>query len=187
MPTITRSSFIPFLFIAAYAGVCLFGQAKTALGQTINLTVNDASIGVFAGELICVGNRPACKNERVVYVFESTGRADQMLVTSDFIRGGVRVPFFRQTLQRDHKTNYFNGRFLTARDLMNSADEGTTARAVGGLDVVYTITVTARDAAGVEGTISLTDSKTVVRRIKLKRVEPDQVPTAPSPSMYQSR
>lgn len=186
MPIIMTSSFIRVVFIAAFAGVCLFNQAKTASAQTVHKyrALLEAASGTFAGESICVGNRPDCKNEKVVYVVESTGRdTSEILVTSDSWQGDVRVPVFRQKLHYDQKINYFNGRFLTARDLTRDTGAGTRA----GTTFTYTITITNSGPDIIEGTISLTDSNTVVRRIKLKRVKPDQVPPAPSASMYQSR
>ena len=68
MPTIMRISFILVLFIAAFAGVCLFNQAKTASAQTAHKyrALIEAASGTFAGESICVGNQPDCKKEKVV-------------------------------------------------------------------------------------------------------------------------
>ncbi len=189
MPIIIRSSFIRVVFIAAFAGVCLFNQAKPASAQTSHKyrALLEAASGTFAGESMCVGNRPDCKNEKVVYVVEPTGRdTSEILVTSDLLQGDVRVPVFRQKLNYDQKIDYFNGRFLTARDLVRDTEVAGT-RASAGTGFVYTITITNSGPNILEGTISLTDSNTVVRRLKLKRVKPDQVPPAPSASMYKSQ
>ncbi len=190
MPTINKSSFIRVLFIAVFAGICVFSQAKTASAQHAYSIVIDrrpALSGTFAGDLICVGGQPGCKNEKVVYVFESTGSDDaQMLLASDFLKGDVRVPIFRIELHPDRSAKYFNGKFLMARDLMSSGNEVAGTRASTGTGRIYTITITSPHTNLLEGTILLTNSNTIVRRIKLKRVEPGQVPPAPSASMYQS-
>ena len=187
-----RSSFIRFLFIAAFVGVCLFSQGKTASTQTSHKyrVILEAASGTFAGELICVGNRPGCKNENVVSVIEPAGRnAEDILLVFDFTQGGARIPVFRVRLHKGQDIKYFDGKFLTDRDWVNYGYvvTGTPVVAGTGTGRIYTITITATDTNVLEGTISLTDSNTVVRRIKLKRVKPDQVPPAPSPIMYQSR
>ena len=187
MLTIMRSSFIRVLFIAAFAGVCLFNQATASAQEAHKYrAILEASFGTFAGESICVvGNRPDCKNEKVVYVIEPTGRDTlEIRVTSDLLQGDVRVPVFRQKLHSDQSVKYFTGRFLTARDLVRDTTEVAGTRASTGTGFVYTITITATDSNVLEGTISLNDSNTVVRRIKLKRVKPNQVPPAPNPSTY---
>lgn len=190
MLTIIRSSFIRALFIAVFAGICLFSQAKTASAQHAYSIVIDrrpALSGIFAGDLICVGGQPGCQNEKVVYVFESTSGDDrQMLLTSDFLKGDVRVPIFRIELHQDRSTKYFTGKWLTDRDWVSSGNEVAETRASTGTGRIYTITITCTDTNLLEGTILLTNSNTIVRRIKLKRVEPGQVPPAPSASMYQS-
>ena len=189
MPTINKSSFIRALFIAAFASICFFSQAKPASAQHAYSIVIDrrpALSGTFAGDLICVGNQP-CKNEKVVYVFESTGGDDrQMLLTSDFLQGDVRIPIFRIELHQDRSAKYFNGKFLMARDLMSSGNEVAGTRAGTGTGRIYTITISSTHTNLLEGTILLSNSNTIVRRIKLKRVEHGQVPPAPSASMYQS-
>ena len=137
---------------------------------------------------MCVGD-PACTDQKVVSVIEPADRnAEELLLVFDFMQGGARIPVFRVTLHKDQDVKYFTGRFLTDRDWVNYGYvvTGTPAGAgTGGR--IYTITITCTDTNVLEGTISLTDSNTVVRRIRLKRVEPDQVPPAPSPSTYQSR
>lgn len=188
MPTIMRSSFIRVLFFAAFAGVCLFNQAKTASAQTAHKyrALIEAASGTFAGESICVGNQPDCKNEKVVYVVEPTDLdTGEILVTADLVQGDVRVPVFRQKLHYDQKIHYFTGRFLTARDLMRDTGVAGTRAGTGGR--IYTITITCPDSFNLEGTLWLTDTDTVVRRLKLKRVKPDQIPPAPSADMYRSQ
>ena len=189
MPTIMNSSFIRVLFIAAIAGVCLFNQSKTASAQTAHKyrALIEAATGTFAGESICVGKQPDCKNEKVVYVVEPTDPdTGEIMVTSDLLQGDVRVPVFRQKLRYDQKIHYFTGRFLTARDLVRDTSKASGTRAgTGGR--IYTITITSTHTSNLEGTLWLTDGDTVLRRLKLKRVKPDQVPPAPSASMYQSQ
>jgi hypothetical protein len=176
MPNIIR-----FVFIAAFAAVCLFSEAKTALAQHTYTALIEASyVGIFAGDSICVGNRPACKNEKVVVALESTGRDGDLLLTFDFTRDGVRVPFFKQKLQYDRSAKYFTGKFLTSREWVNEAMRP-------GTELVFTITVVATYTNVLEGTITLTDSNTVVRRMILKRVNPNETAPAQSNILQQVR
>ena len=184
-----KSSLIRLLFVAAFAGVCLFSQAKTASAQPQGhyqamLDQANALNGTFAGELICVSQRPTCRNEKVVLRFEPIGQnQEDILLLFDFARGGLRSPFFRQVVRYEPGPRYFSGKFLTARDLSNSGDEVVRT---AGTTFTYTITVTNNGPSTVEGTISSSDGKTIVRRIKLRRVKPNQVPPPPSTSSYPS-
>jgi hypothetical protein len=175
-----------------------FNQSFATLGQTpgpdgltfaITIEVPTQFNGTFAGESICVRNRTACKNDRVVYVLEKGSQdSGEILLTSDFIQSGRRIPFFRQKLQYDPATKFFNGRFLTARETLPYRYweyRVVSTGELGNVGPIYTLTITATDANNLEGTVSAQD-KTVLRRLKLKRVKPNQVPPAPSPSMYPS-
>src|SRR5690349_13381860 len=61
-----------------------------------------SALGTWKGESICVGNRPACKNEVVVYRFEAVpGKAGVLLLLADKIIEGQRVPMGKLEFQND--------------------------------------------------------------------------------------
>ena len=56
----------------------------------------------WTGESICVGNRPACKNEMVVYRFEPVVcKSTLVTLLADKIIKGKRVPMYKLDFQYD--------------------------------------------------------------------------------------
>ena len=182
-----KSSMIRVLFVAVFACVCLLSQSKTASAQpTFEMTVvMDIGSGVFSGEPICLPIEPNCRTERDVFVIEPVGEyGGEYVVTWDLVQGGVRVPFAKGTVRYDARTHFFNGRLLTARDLVRDQE---AARSGGSADttdqdfslIIYNANSAAgsADSSGMEGVVL--QNKIVVRRIKLRRVDPNEVPPTP--------
>src|SRR5262245_15577598 len=90
-------------FVAALLINALVCLASPNLSQpaasTLRPTVASV-LGTWKGESICVGNRPACKNEIVVYRFESVpGKPGVFLNYADKIIDGHRVPMGKLEFQ----------------------------------------------------------------------------------------
>src|SRR5436305_1657485 len=69
-------------------------------------------LGTWKGESICVGNRPACKNEVVVYRFEAVpGKAGIVLQLADKIIDGQRVPMGKLEFQYNEAKGELSGEF----------------------------------------------------------------------------
>ncbi|MFN7930046.1 MAG: hypothetical protein U0Y68_19410 [Blastocatellia bacterium] len=83
------------LLLAVLIGGC---QAAPVSGRA----VAPAVLGTWTGESICVGNRPACKNEVVVYRFEAVPGKPQVIAwLADKIIEGKRVPMGKLEFQYD--------------------------------------------------------------------------------------
>src|SRR5690348_5109482 len=66
--------------------------------------VKPSVLGTWKGESICVGNRPACKNEVVVYRFEAVaGKPGLVLFLADKIIEGKRVPMGKLECRYDEE------------------------------------------------------------------------------------
>lgn len=62
-------------------------------------------VRTWSGESICVSNRPACKNETVVYRFEPvSGKSTVITLLADKIIKGKRVPVYKLNFQYDEAT-----------------------------------------------------------------------------------
>lgn len=124
-------------------------------------------LGTWKGDSTCVGsNRPACKNEVVVYRFEAVaGKSDAVLLLADKIIEDKRVPMGKLECRSDDATAKLSCDF--------------TIRQTHGL-WQYT-------ASGetMEGTLVLLPDRELVRRVKVKRVSDKDVPLAPAREMYE--
>ena len=124
-----------------------------------------AVIGTWKGESICTGNCPACKNEIVVYRFEAvSGKTNTVMLFGDKIIKGQREPMGKLEFQYDPAKKMLTGEFRNERT-----------------HVVFQFTV-AGDT--IEGTLISLPNKEVGRRIKVKRVSPNEVPAAPAKEAY---
>jgi len=83
--------------------VLITGFAASGQAQGLARAMNASSIvGTWTGESICVGNRPACKNETVVYRFEPVpGRSTFVTLLADKIIKGKRIPMYKLDFQYD--------------------------------------------------------------------------------------
>src|SRR5262249_33847674 len=74
-----------FTFIWAFFIVC-FGNTSMQCRPAATQPSQASVFATWKGESICVGNRPACKNEIVVYRFEAVdGKPDTVLLLADKI------------------------------------------------------------------------------------------------------
>ena len=138
--------------------VFIIGFAGSGQAQGLARAMNTSSIiGTWTGESICVGNRPACKNEMVVYRFEPVvGKSTLVTLLADKIVKGKRVPIYKLDFQYD--------------EAKRTLSCGTWEYRIAG-DTM-------------EGTGIVLSGKSVARRVKVKRVREDQLPVAPDRDFY---
>src|SRR5215510_9722377 len=123
-------------------------------------------LGTWKGESICVGNRPACKNEVVVYRFEAVaGKPDMVLQLADKIIEGKRVPMGKLEFLYDEGKGELSCEF--------------TKRKTHGL---WQFKVS---GDSMEGTLVLLPDRELGRRVKVKRASEREVPAASAREMYE--
>ena len=146
--------------------VFITGFAASGYAQGMARAMNASSIvGTWTGESICVGNRPACKNETVVYRFEPVaGRSTLITLFADKIIKGKRVPMYKLDFQYDETRHTLSCEFTQGHT------RGTWEYKV--------------DSDSMEGTGIVLAGKSVARRVKVKRVREDQLPVAPDRDSY---
>jgi hypothetical protein len=153
-----KNALILAVFIA-----CLATSSKAqGLARPMNVS---AVVGTWSGESICVSNRPACKNEVVVYRFEPvSGKSTALTLLADKIIKGKRIPMYKLDFQYDAAKRTLSCEFTKGHT------HGTWEYKING-DTI-------------EGTGIVLSSKSVARRVKLKRVREDQMPAAPDRESY---
>lgn len=148
--------------------VATFVASVTLIGQAQGLARAMSAAGVtgtWSGESICLGNRPACKNEIVVYRFEPVaGKSTLITLFADKIIKGKRIPMYKLDFQYDEARRTLSCEFTQGHT------RGTWEYKVIG------------DA--MEGTGILRAGGSVARRVKVKRVREDQLPAAPDRDAY---
>ena len=148
--------------------IAVFITTLAASGEAQGLAraMNTSSIvGTWTGRSICVGNRPACKNELVVYRFEPVaGRSTLVTLFADKVIKGKRIPMYRLDFQYDEAK-----RTLSC-DFTQGHTRGTWEYKIIG--------------DSMEGTGIVSAGKSVARRVKVKRVREDQMPAAPDYNSY---
>lgn len=153
------------ILTAALAACWLFGAAP----QTYALPGRAASpvVGTWTGESTCFGNRPACKNEVVVYRFEPiAGKPGMVTMLADKIIEGKREPMGKLDFQYDEAKGTLSCEFTKGQThgLWQFQISGET----------------------MEGTLVVLPDRTLGRRVKVKRVREDQVPAAPARELYEA-
>jgi hypothetical protein len=143
---------------ALILAVVIISLAASSHAQGIARPMNASYVVcTWTGESICVGNRPACKNEMVVYRFEPVvGKSTLVTLLADKIIKGKRVPMYKLDFQYD--------------EAKRTLSCGTWEYRIAG-DMM-------------EGTGIVLSSKSVARRVKVKRVREDQMPAAPDYYLY---
>ena len=141
--------------------------ATSGRGQGLARPMSAAGVtGTWRGDSVCVGNRPACKNEVVVYRFEPVaGRSTLITVFADKIIKGKRVPMYTLEFQYDE----------AKRTLSCEFTQGHTHG-------IWEYKVTSDET--IEGTGIVLPGKSVARRVKVRRVREDQLPAAPDRDSY---
>jgi hypothetical protein len=155
---------VRFTFIWAFFLLC-FGntgmQCQPAAAQTSQAFV----LATWKGESICVGNRPACKNEVVVYRFEAVaGKPDMVMLLADKIIDGKRVPMGKLEFRYQEST----------RELSCEFTRGQTHG-------LWQFKVT---GDSIDGTLVLLPDRELVRRVNVKKVREDEVPMPPARELY---
>jgi hypothetical protein len=150
------------LIIAAF----ITGFAVSGHAQGLARAMDASSIvGTWTGESICVGNRPACKNERVVYRVEPVaGRSTLVTLLADKIIKGKRIPMYKLDFQ------YNESKRTLSCDFTLGNTRGTWEYKIAG--------------DSMEGTGIVLAGKSVTRRVKVKRTREDQMPAAPDYNAY---
>lgn len=123
-------------------------------------------IGTWTGESICVGNRPACKNEVVVYRFEAVaGKPGVVTMFADKIINGQREPMGKLDFQYDQAKGTLSGEFTRGQThgLWQFQVSGDT----------------------MEGTLVILPARDIGRRVKVRRARDTEVPAAPARDQYE--
>jgi len=150
------------LIIAAFVTTFTTSSNAQGLARAMNAS---SIVGTWTGESVCVGNRPACKNEVVVYRFEPVaGKSTFVTLLADKIIKGKRVPMYKLDFQYDESKRTLSCEFWQGNT------HGTWE---------YKIT-----ADSMEGTGIVLPGKSLARRVKVKRVKEDQLPAAPDYNSY---
>ena len=150
------------LILAVFIACLATSSQAQGLARPMNVS---SIVGTWSGESICVGKRPACENEIVVYRFEPvSGKSTVVTLLADKIIKGKRVPMYKLDFQYDE----------AKRKLSCEFTKGHTHG-----EWEYKIT-----GDTIEGTGIVLSSKSVARRVKVKRVREDQMPAAPDRESY---
>ena len=154
-------------FMPALLLVCCWSTSLPCQPAATSVHAAHASLlGTWKGESICIGNRPACKNEIVVYRFESVaGKSDVVLLLADKIIEGKRIPMGKLGFGYDQAKGELSCEF--------------TIRQTHGL-WQYKVS-----GDSMEGTLVLLPDRELARRVKVKRVSEDEVPAPPARNEYE--
>ena len=131
-----------------------------------SIVTSPAIFGTWKGESICVGNRPACKNEVVVYRFEAVaGKSGVVLQLADKIIAGKRVPMGKLEFRYDDSRGELTGEFRVGQT------HGLWQFRVRGERLV--------------GTLEVLPDRELARRVNVKRVGEEEVPKPPARETYE--
>ena len=118
-------------------------------------------VGTWTGTSTCLGDRPACKNETVVYRFVPVeGHPGQVRQLADKILDGKRVPMGALTFDVDERSRTLRSEFT-----------------VGKTHGVWTYTVVAADS--MTGKLMILPDRSIGRDVKVHRANDREVPEAP--------
>ena len=126
-------------------GTLLLICAGAAIGE------DDGSglVGRWTGDSICVGDRPACKNESVVYrIAKPPDRSGNVRIEADKIVGGSVVNMGAIDFKYDREAKTLTGQIPIGVWRFTVADKA------------------------MEGTLTLMPENTVMRRVKLAKESP---------------
>lgn len=149
--------------VALFAGlVSLKALASDAPNQAAGL---DFVVGTWTGTSTCVGDRPACKNETVVFRFAPVdGHPGQVRLYGDKIVDGKRLPMGALDLEADAERRLVRGVFTRAQTT------GEWSFAVTGDSMT--------------GSLVILPDRSVARDVKVKRASDEGLPAAPPFSDY---
>lgn len=122
--------------------------------------------GTWTGTSTCVGYRPACKDEIVVYRFVPVdGHLSQLRLLADKIIDGKRVPMGALVFDCDEQAGTLRCEFE-----------------VGPTHGVWSFTAA---ADSMTGTLIVLPDSTRARDVRVHRVKPADVPPEPAPEEYE--
>ncbi len=152
-----------FAVLAIAACVTTAASARTPHGSA---NAPAATIlGTWTGSSTCVGNRPACKNEEVVYRFVVVdGQPRRVTLLADKVIEGERVPMGKLEFIVSGAGDSLSCDFRIRQT------HGIWAFKVAGDTMV--------------GTLVILPDRTLGRRVRVHRVREDQVPKAPPLDEY---
>lgn len=153
----------------ALLAITAFATASAPARWSERSAIGDVSmvLGTWTGSSTCVGYRPSCKNEEVVYRFvEANGKPGLVTLLADKIIDGKRVPMYKLDFQYADVDHSLTCEFR----------RGQTHGA-------WTYTVSGDKMAG---TLVIRPDKELGRRVMVHRVKEDQVPKAPGLDEYGS-
>ena len=157
-------NFARVLFILTI--VCCSNASVSQSAEPPTRLTAPSVLGTWKGESICVGNRPACKNEIVVYRFEAIpDKVGVVLNFADKIIDGQRVPMGKLEFHYDEAKGELSCEFT------RNQNHGLWQFTVLG------------DA--MEGSLVLLPGRDQVRSVKVKRVRESDVPKAPGRNEYE--
>jgi hypothetical protein len=126
----------------------------------------DFIIGTWTGTSTCVGVRPACRNETVVYRFVPLdGHPNQVRQLADKIIDGKRVPMGALVFDLDQQRHTLRSEFTVGQT------HGEWSYAANG--------------ASLTGTLVILPERSVARDVKARRATEAEVPAAPPLSDYE--
>src|SRR6476619_1314369 len=151
---------------AAVLTTALLALASATVSSSCQKADTDNQLaGTWTGKSLCVGDRPACKNEVVVYRFISVpGKTDLFTVYGDKIVDGKRVVMGKLDFVYDKAKGTVSSEFTRGQThgIFNFQLSGDTLK----------------------GTLIILPEKTVGRTIEVQRVTENKVPKAPPLSDY---
>jgi hypothetical protein len=146
-------------------GVCLAVTALPASKRILWQSKQSAILGTWTGTSTCVGNRPACKNETVVYRFVPVdGHPSQVRLLADKIIDGKRVPMGALVFEYDERTGKLTSEFTRGNT------HGIWSYSIAGESMI--------------GTLEALPERSVARDVKAHRVKDTEVPAAPALREY---
>lgn len=155
------ATFVQVFVFVACLGAIVLPATPTLLAQATPRLL----VGTWTGTSTCVGNRPACKNETVVYRFIPVeGHPSQVRQLADKIIDGRRIPMGALVFDYDAIAGTLRGEFKR-----------------GETHGVWSFTVTENT---MKGTLVILPEGSVVRDVMVRRVTDDKLPPAPPISDY---
>ncbi len=151
--------------VAIMLGSCLGFETVPGSSVTHFAGGLDFILGTWTGTSTCVGNRPACKNETVVYrVVPVAGNPRQVRLLADKIIDGKRIPMGALVFDVDAASHTARGEFKIGQThglwLYTVADDTMT------------------------GTLQILPEGTKARDVHVRRTTDKDLPEAPPLSEY---
>jgi hypothetical protein len=159
---VDRAVLLMFVGLAAAISFSGAGHLPALAQQSVKPS---SPIGTWRGDSICVGNRPACKNEDVVYRFEAvTDKPAALILFADKIIEGKREPMGKLEFTYNQASGTLTGEFTR-----------------GQTHGLWEFTLSGDK---MEGKLFILPERSVARRVTVKRVDENQVPPAPPRDQY---